>query len=67
MQPQIDFGKVTIEQVVARILVFRQVTRLDQSLLQSVLTSQNSISSQQLSLLKRVFDGVQKEWLWVAD
>ncbi|HIK28096.1 MAG: hypothetical protein N3E45_02335 [Oscillatoriaceae bacterium SKW80] len=67
MQPQIDFSQVTIEQVVARILVFRQVTRLDQSLLQSVLTSQNSISSQQLSLLKPVFDGVQKEWLWVAD
>jgi hypothetical protein len=67
MQSQVGFGQVTLEQVVERIFAFRQVTPLDHSLLKSALCSQNSITQQQQTLLNRVFEGLERGWIWVGD
>jgi hypothetical protein len=56
---------VKLEQIVERIFMFRQITRFDQSLLQSALYSRTSLSRHQHLLLQKMFDALQQGEIWI--
>ncbi|MBO9997681.1 MAG: hypothetical protein J7641_01525 [Cyanobacteria bacterium SID2] len=56
-----------LDQVVERICTFRQITAVDRDLLASVLLSCPAIGRRERNLIDRVFEGLDRGWIWVAD
>ncbi|MEW5857839.1 MAG: hypothetical protein AB1861_10735 [Cyanobacteriota bacterium] len=58
---------VSVQQIVERIFVFRQISRTDQRLLMSTFLSQESLSEAEHLLINRVFDALKQGLLKVVD
>lgn len=59
--------RVAVEQLVDRIFVFRQITRLDQKLLMSTLLSKESLNEADYIQINRVLEAVRNGRLKVVD
>ena len=58
---------VSVQQIVERIFVFRQISRTDQRLLMSTFLSQETLSDAEHLLINRVFDALKQGLLKVVD
>jgi hypothetical protein len=56
-----------LEQLINRIFKFRQITRLDQQLLMSILLTKEEITEDDNNKINRVFDAVRSGRLQVVD
>ncbi len=56
-----------LEQLINRIFKFRQITRLDQQLLMSILLTKDEITEEDNDKINRVFDAVRSGRLQVVD
>lgn len=56
-----------LEQLINRIFKFRQITRLDQQLLMSILLTKDEITEDDNDKINRVFDAVRSGRLQVVD
>lgn len=56
-----------LEQLIDRIFKFRQITRLDQQLLMSILLTKEEITEDDNDKINRVFDAVRSGRLQVVD
>ncbi|MFP4297414.1 MAG: hypothetical protein ACLFT0_06120 [Spirulinaceae cyanobacterium] len=56
-----------LEQLINRIFKFRQITRLDQQLLMSILLTKEQITEDDNDKINRVFDAVRSGRLQVVD
>ncbi|HAJ61466.1 MAG TPA: hypothetical protein DCP31_21265 [Cyanobacteria bacterium UBA8543] len=52
---QIDFQKLPIQQIAARIIDSRQITRVDQNILMSALFSKDSLSQEEQNLVQQIY------------
>jgi hypothetical protein len=62
MEPQIH-----LDHLVERIFAFRQITRLDQRLLMSVLLSKEEITPSENTQINRIFEAVRAGRIQVVD
>ncbi len=67
MQYQANFPKLSVENIVERILAFRQITRTDQRLLMAALLSKDSFNENEQSQINLVFDRLQRGLIRVVD
>jgi hypothetical protein len=58
---------ISVQQIVERIFVFRQISRTDQRLLMSTFLSQETLSDAEHLLINRVFDALKQGLLKVVD
>ncbi|MBD1900047.1 hypothetical protein NDI44_13030 [Trichocoleus sp. DQ-A3] len=58
---------ISVQQIVERIFVFRQISRTDQRLLMSTFLSQETLSEAEHLLINRVFDALKQGLLKVVD
>ncbi|MBD1839871.1 hypothetical protein H6F78_02985 [Coleofasciculus sp. FACHB-64] len=58
---------ISVQQIVERIFVFRQISRTDQRLLMSIFLSQETLSEAEHLLINRVFDALKQGLLKVVD
>ncbi|MEC4806445.1 MAG: hypothetical protein SAJ12_09555 [Jaaginema sp. PMC 1079.18] len=56
-----------LDTLINRIFTFRQITRLDQQLLMSILLSKEEITEEDNNKINRVFDAVRSGRLQVVD
>lgn len=56
-----------LDKLINRIFTFRQITRLDQKLLMSILLSKEEITEEDNNKINRVFDAVRSGRLQVVD
>lgn len=59
--------RIDLDCIVERIFAFRQITRLDQRLLMSVMLSKTEITPRENLQLDRIFEGVKSGRLQVVD
>lgn len=52
---KVDFQKIPIQQIAARIIDSRQITRADQNILMSALLSKDSLSSEEQNLVQQLY------------
>ena len=57
---------VSLEAIVERIITFRQITPIDQELLQSAIQSKDYFSQQENSLLAQLYEGIKSGAIWVV-
>ena len=67
MPASASLPKVSVQQIVERIFVFRQISRTDQRLLMSIFLSQEALSEAEHLLINRVFDALKQGLLKVVD
>jgi hypothetical protein len=67
MSLQLFSSSVSIEELVAQILMERRVTSLDQQLLRWALLSKEALDEQERTLIDRVFYGVRHGLLTVVE
>ncbi|MGC9503956.1 hypothetical protein [Baaleninema sp.] len=67
MSARMTPNNYSLEQVVERICRFRQITAVDRALLTSALLSRPAIDRRERNLVDRVFEGLDRGWIWVAD
>lgn len=60
MPTQTHLPNISIEQLVERILMFRQISPIDQQLLRSALMSKPNLSDSERRSIARVFQAVQQ-------
>lgn len=59
MSAQVFAPQVSIEELVAQILMHRRITQTDQQLLRSALLSKQALNEKEKTLINRVFYGVR--------
>ncbi|MBD2576090.1 hypothetical protein [Oscillatoria sp. FACHB-1406] len=59
--------QIDLDCIVERIFAFRQITRLDQRLLMSVMLSKTEITPEEHMQIDRIFEGVKSGRLQVVD
>jgi hypothetical protein len=67
MSVQLFSSSVSIEELVAQILMERRVTSIDQQLLRWALLSKEALDEQERTLIDRVFYGVRHGLLTVVE
>ncbi len=65
--PKFHSTKVSIEELVAKILMHRRITYTDQQLLRFALLSDETLNEQERTLIDRVFYGVRHGLLSIVD
>ncbi|MEL7035664.1 MAG: hypothetical protein AAFO04_08630 [Cyanobacteria bacterium J06592_8] len=61
-----SFSKPSLETIIKRVLLFRQITDLDYQLLKSAILSEESVSEKTQLHLDKLFDSLQKGLIWIA-
>ncbi len=67
MQAQAHLPNLSVEKIVERILVLRQITRVDQYLLMSAALAKDSISEKDQNQINLVFERLQRGLIKVVD
>lgn len=67
MQAVIGASEIQIDQLVERILRFRQLSRTDQRLLMSSLMTKDDLTEKDQLQIKRIFEAVQRGSIRVVD
>ena len=58
--------EVSLEAIVERIIVFRQITPIDQELLESAIQSKDYFSQHENFLLAQLYEGIKNGSIWVV-
>lgn len=67
MQATTDLPNLSVEKILERILVLRQITRLDQQLLMSAALAKDSLSEKAQHQINLVFERLQRGLIKVVD
>lgn len=67
MQATTDLPNLSVEKILERILVLRQITRLDQHLLMSAALGKDSLSEKAQHQINLVFEHLQRGLIKVVD
>ncbi|HBQ97107.1 MULTISPECIES: hypothetical protein [unclassified Roseofilum] len=67
MPAEAIFSEFMIEQVLAQIFARGRISRLDQQLLIRTLQSESVLTTEQRTVIQRIFEALQNGWLKVVD
>ena len=67
MSAQVFAPQVSIEELVAQILMYRRISHTDQQLLRSALLSKHALNEKDKTLINRVFYGVRHGLLKIVE